>query len=253
MSRIADGLQKAKKEGVQSNPPEFVPDATAQFSFTRLSDIRIPWVLDVESNNAPAVVPVNVVDEPRRVEQPPRVDEPPKIVAWEDDAGAAGDVTGVFREKGSSVAAVLDPAFPRSWHEAVAIGQEIGSRLRRGMSVPSPEHLLFDDEGTLTFQSKNESGENPVVSLAVLLEWLLEGTNSPAALRQVGAENACAAPACPTVRSFSKALAPFERPDRKGDLLAVAKRLPPAVVARNSAPEPARGKIATVFRLLKKQ
>ena len=100
MSRIADGLQKAKKEGVQSNPPEFVPDATAQFSFRRLSDIRIPWVLDMESNSAPAVAAVNVVDEPRRVEQPPRVDEPPKIVAWEEDVGEAGDFTGVFREKG---------------------------------------------------------------------------------------------------------------------------------------------------------
>jgi hypothetical protein len=124
-----------------------------------------------------------------------------------------------------SVAQVLRPEFGRSWHEAVAIVQEVVSQLSPGLAVPAPEDLLFEDNGSLMFGFGSESDEMPVVSLGRLLQDLLNGIDAPAGLRDLATENSKSSPAHVTIEGFSRALAFYERPNRANDLSAVAARL----------------------------
>jgi hypothetical protein len=124
-----------------------------------------------------------------------------------------------------TVADALDPKFTRSWHEAVAIVQEVASQLSSGLNVPDVQNLFFDDEGAITFAFASEVTTNPLLDLAVLLKGLLEGTGAPQGLLDLAEENATASPAHPTIESFSRALAFYERPGRANDLRAVAARL----------------------------
>lgn len=124
-----------------------------------------------------------------------------------------------------TVADALDPEFTRSWHEAVAIVQEVASQLSSGLNVPDVRSLFFDDEGAITFAFASEVTSNPLLNLAVLLKGLLEGTGAPQGLVDLAEKNATASPAHPTIESFSRALAFYERPGRANDLRAVAARL----------------------------
>jgi hypothetical protein len=124
-----------------------------------------------------------------------------------------------------SVAQVLSAEFGRTWHEGVAIVQEVAAQLSPGLSMPSPEDLMFDDSGALVFGFGSESNENPVTSLAVLLQGLLKGIDAPNGLRELATENAQPSPPHATVDSFSRALAFYERPNRATDVQAVAGRL----------------------------
>lgn len=124
-----------------------------------------------------------------------------------------------------SVAQVLNPGFGRSWHECVAIVQEAASQMQPGLALPGPEDLLLGEDGTLSFGFGSESSDHPVSSLADLLLRLLDGVEAPGGLTEIAAENATASPSHPTVESFSRALAFYERPNRVNDLRAVAGRL----------------------------
>ena len=124
-----------------------------------------------------------------------------------------------------SLAAVLNPEFGRSWHEAVAVVQEAATLWQPGLSIPGPEDIFVDEEGVLSFGFGDESSENPVTALATLLQGLLKGIEAPSALTELVAENAKAQPAHSSLSSFSKALAFFERPNRANDLRAIASRL----------------------------
>jgi hypothetical protein len=123
-----------------------------------------------------------------------------------------------------SVAQVLSPDFGRTWHEAVAIVQEVASQLTPGLSMPAPEDLLFDDSGALVFGFGSESHENPVVSLSLLLKGLLDRVEAPTGLVDLANENARSSPAHATVEGFSRALAFYERPNRSTDVQAVGGR-----------------------------
>jgi hypothetical protein len=124
-----------------------------------------------------------------------------------------------------SVAQVLSPDFGRTWHEAVAIVQEVASQLTPGISMPAPEDLLFDESGALVFGFGSESRENPVVSLSFLLKRLLDGVDAPSGLVELANENSRPSPAHATVQGFSRALAFYERPNRSTDVQAVGGRL----------------------------
>jgi hypothetical protein len=124
-----------------------------------------------------------------------------------------------------SLAAVLNPEFGRSWHEAVAVVQEAATLWQPGLSIPGPEDIFVDEDGVLSFGFGDESSENPVTALATLLQGLLKGIEAPSSLIDLAAENAKAQPAHASLSSFSKALAFFERPNRANDLRAIAGRL----------------------------
>ncbi len=124
-----------------------------------------------------------------------------------------------------SLAAVLNPEFGRSWHEAVAVVQEAATLWQPGLSIPGPDDIFVDDEGVLSFGFGDESSENPVTALATLLQGLLKGIEAPPSLVELVTENAKAHPAHGSLSSFSKALAFFERPNRANDLRAIAGRL----------------------------
>jgi hypothetical protein len=124
-----------------------------------------------------------------------------------------------------TVADALDPKFTRSWHEAVAIVQEVASQLSSGLNVPDAQNLFFDGSGAITFAFASEGTTNPLLNLAILLKGLLRGTGAPQGLLDLADENATASPAHPTIESFSRALAFYERPGRANDLRAVAARL----------------------------
>jgi TonB family protein len=124
-----------------------------------------------------------------------------------------------------TLAHVLNPAFARSWHEAVALVQELAATLGPVLTVPSPEDVFLDESGTLTLGFGSESAGNPVTSLARLLEQLLEGVSAPPELLALATENAQGSPVHATVSALSRALAFYERPDRATEIKAVVARL----------------------------
>ncbi|MBA3886600.1 MAG: hypothetical protein H0X67_12850 [Acidobacteria bacterium] len=124
-----------------------------------------------------------------------------------------------------SLAHTLKPQFGRTWHEAVAIVQELASITGELEVLPLAEDLSLTDEGTLVLGFAGETGEAPVTALARLLDALLEGTDAPDGLRSLTADNASPTPAHASVQGFCRALAFFERPNRVHDLIAVASRL----------------------------
>ena len=125
----------------------------------------------------------------------------------------------------NSIADVVDGQVPRSWHEAVAVVQEVAAQLSPGLSPPDPQDVLLDDEGMLTLGFGSESPDEPVVQLAKLLQLVLDGTDAPAPLVELAQENSRVPPAHTSIGSFSRALAFFERPNRASDIAALAGRL----------------------------
>ncbi len=123
------------------------------------------------------------------------------------------------------VSDILNPEFARSWHEAVAIVQEIVSQLAPGATIPGPEDLLIDDNGKLQLGFGPDEAQNPVSILATLLKSLLNGVDAPGGLRDLAAENAKSNPALSSVSAFERALAFYERPGRASELQAIAARL----------------------------
>ncbi len=134
-----------------------------------------------------------------------------------DGEGSAPDV---FR-----VSDVMNPNFARSWHEAVAVVQEVAAQLAPGASVPGPRDLLLDAAGAVKFGSGAPLQQHPVTSLGMILQRLLEGIDAPPALRDFAAENAKPSPSHATVVTFQSALAFYERPARASDLQALVSRL----------------------------
>ena len=126
---------------------------------------------------------------------------------------------------------VLKPEFKRSWHEAVALVQEVADALGPITTVPAPEDLIVEEDGTLVLGFASETAGDPVTGLGRLLVRLLDGVDTPPALHTLAVDNAKTPPAQATVAGFTRALAFFERPDRRGDLRAVAGRL----ASRNAA------------------
>ena len=123
------------------------------------------------------------------------------------------------------VSDILNPEFARSWHEAVAIVQEIVSQLAPGATIPGPEDLLIDDNGKLQLGFGPDEAQNPVSILAKLLKSLLNGVDAPGGLRDLATENAKSNPALSSVSAFERALAFYERPGRASELQAIAARL----------------------------
>jgi hypothetical protein len=120
---------------------------------------------------------------------------------------------------------VLNSGFARSWHEAVALVQEVASQLGDGLAVPDPQDLLLDENGTLSFGFGSEGGENPVAGLARLLGALIKGLEAPPGLVELVRQNAKPSPAHGSLGSFTKALSFYERSNRANDLRAIASRI----------------------------
>jgi len=77
------------------------------------------------------------------------------------------------------VSDVLKPDFARSWHEAVAIVQEVASQLVPGGTVPAADDLLIDAEGAIQLGFGPDSPQNAVHALGSLLNSLLDGVEAP--------------------------------------------------------------------------
>ena len=125
----------------------------------------------------------------------------------------------------NSIADVLALTPGSSWHESVAIVQEIAAHLEPGQPLPAPEDLLLESDGSITFGFAGESARPQVADLASLLDTLLKKAEAPQALRDLVSENARDDPAHASIASFTKALAFYERPNRRSDLQALAGRL----------------------------
>ena len=123
------------------------------------------------------------------------------------------------------VSDVLKPGFQRSWHEAVALVQEVAAQLAPGASVPEPEDLLLDGEGVLRLGFRSNAPQNQVSALASLLKSLLDGIDAPPALRELAKDNATASPVVSSLDAFQRALAFYERPGREAELRELAARL----------------------------
>src|SRR4051794_36380949 len=134
-----------------------------------------------------------------------------------------------------TVAQILQPEFGRSWYEAVALVQEVAARLASGATLPSPGEMYLDRNGTLTFGFTSHTGQPALSGLAGLLLAAVEGIECPAPIRALAADTLGPAPQHPTVESFARALAFFERPDRAGTLRALGERLTSGPSATASA------------------
>ena len=224
MSRIADALEKANQAAAASVPP--VPAAEPVHVAVPLTTPEPPAPLPTTPNATTTVevtTPAMDVSTPTVDVPAPTVDVPTPTAdhAPDDvDSRAATQTAGA-----GTLAEVLAPGFTRSWIEAVAIVQAVAAKLPPGAAVPGPDYLLLEDAGTVTFASTNESLENPVTSLAVLLGWLIEGTRPPRGLQRLAADNACATPPVSSVRDWCHALDAFESADRHETLVGVASRM----------------------------
>lgn len=134
-----------------------------------------------------------------------------------------------------TVADLTAAEMPLLWHEAVALVQEI-AHASAGQPIPSAEDILVEEDGTISFAFASEEALPPVVVLGRTLHSLLRD-DAPAPLKAFAAENAGEQPSHPTVESFTRALAFFERPGRAGHLLAVAARLQNIPRAATATPE----------------
>jgi hypothetical protein len=123
------------------------------------------------------------------------------------------------------VSDILNPEFARSWHEAVAIVQEIVAQLPEGATVPAAEDLLIDEIGNMQLGFGPDGPQNVVSVLASLLKSLLKGIDAPGGLRDLANDNAKATPALSSVSAFQRALAFYERPGRASELRGIAARL----------------------------
>ncbi len=132
---------------------------------------------------------------------------------------------------------VLKPDFSRSWHEAVALVQEVAAAVGDLTTLPAPEDLLLEEGGTVSIGFASEVASHPVTALGTLLLQLLEGSTAPAELRSFAAENANTPPAHGTVAGFTRALGFYERPDRQSDVRAVVTRLAARRAAANTEQE----------------
>jgi len=135
----------------------------------------------------------------------------------------------------NSIADVLALTPGPSWHESVAIVQEIAAHLEPGQPLPAPEDLLLESDGSVTFGFAGESARPQVADLASLLDTLLQRADAPQALRDLVSENARDEPAHAGIASFTKALAFYERPNRRSDLQALAGRLEGRSLAAQAA------------------
>ena len=120
------------------------------------------------------------------------------------------------------------------WHEAVAIVQELAECLGRqgpAAHVPDLEHVAIEANGELTILPGGPSLDPPVQQLARTLDTLLDGISAPAELRCLVSENTGETPKQGSIEELARALAIFERPDRRHDIASmVAARDPNAAV-----------------------
>ena len=123
------------------------------------------------------------------------------------------------------VSDILQPEFSRSWHEAVAVVQEVASQVVPGSTVPGAEDLLLDQSGALQLGFGPDGPQNPVSALGSLLQSLLDGVEAPGGLRDIANDNAGPSPSLSSVAAFQRALAFYERPARDNDLQAIAGRV----------------------------
>src|SRR5690242_18061001 len=88
------------------------------------------------------------------------------------------------------VSDVLKPDFARSWHEAVAIVQEVASQLVPGGTVPAADDLLIGADGGIQLGFGPDSPQDAVHALGGLLKSLLDGVDAPGGLRDLALNNA---------------------------------------------------------------
>lgn len=118
----------------------------------------------------------------------------------------------------------------RAWQEAVALVQELADTVARASppTVPDLEHTAVRLSGELVILPGSPPARHPGCQLAQALQALLDGTAAPAELRRLVSENACENPTCTSVEEFARALAVFERPNRRSDIASVVARDPRA-------------------------
>ena len=125
-----------------------------------------------------------------------------------------------------SISDVLASDARLSWQECVAAIQEIVAQLAPGQPVPAFEDILLEPDGSISFGFAGESKRSQVADVGTLLVQLLKKTDGPPApLRELAEENSRDQPAHTTIEGFSRALAFYERPNRRSDLQALAGRL----------------------------
>jgi hypothetical protein len=135
------------------------------------------------------------------------------------------------------VSDVLKPDFARSWHEAVAIVQAVADQLVPGATVPGPDDLLIDQNGSVQLGFGSADPQDPVCAVASLLQSLLSGVEAPVGLRELADDNSKPVHVYSTVESFQRALAFYERPGRADDLANVVGRLEAARETADSEEE----------------
>jgi hypothetical protein len=132
---------------------------------------------------------------------------------------------------------ILRPDFGLSSEEAVALVQEIALAVGDLGTLPAPEDLFLEDDGTVAIGFASEVRGDMVTSLATLLLQLLDGVTVPDGLRTLAADNAKTPPARATVADFTRALALYESPDRQRDLHSIVARLSARKAAVNAERE----------------
>jgi hypothetical protein len=118
-----------------------------------------------------------------------------------------------------SVARLVALGVPRTWQEAVAVTQDAAAAMRLTGAAASPDACVLSVNGTLLLAETGRRHDGSGESLAGLLTVLLDGQYAPPELRA-----ALAGPVDGGFEDLSNALSFFERPNRQGDIAALAAR-----------------------------
>lgn len=113
---------------------------------------------------------------------------------------------------------------PLTWHEAVGLVLEFLDGLGPNASLPDPAHIVLSPYGELRRFSAATVPGAPVTRAAALIEQLIGGSTAPAALRDLISQNSGEQPTHTSLPEFARALAYFERPNRRADVAAIYTR-----------------------------
>ena len=134
---------------------------------------------------------------------------------------AASNKATPEQPKGLTLRDVVLLDVPVAWQEAVALILETLAEIPSANGFPDPATITLSSIGELQQTLPHTLSGHPVKRAAGFLKELMRGASSPPELRVLLDENSTEPPNHQTLDAFARALAYFERPNRRADVAAV--------------------------------
>ncbi len=144
------------------------------------------------------------------------------------ERGSTGGEVPLQTHESVSVADLIAYNVPLQWFEAVAVVRQLCDAItghdEARSTVPEPGDVRLTDQGDVVLMAMGPNASHSIKRLGLTLNALLEGTATPAELRLFVSQTTFEVPAYPSVADFARALAYFDRPERRQTLQALCAR-----------------------------